>query len=245
MKTAFLYIFLFLVSTNSIKAQSYAYGVKVGPSMAFQQWDAVQRSPLFKYHAVAFIESVDDGRFNLYAQTGYHIRGSALRNRRVFSSSSGNLFDLPTQEYIFNNISLSLGAKSHQWKVINGGSFYYGFAIRGEYTFDTNFDEFPVFEDANGRPLISSFPVDEFVRKFTYGMSFTGGMEFPFSDYVAGILEFTVSPDLSRQYQQPAFENVYDPYTGAQRRISEQSVTNVSLEVSLGIRFLREIIYVY
>ena len=51
--------------------------------------------------------------------------------------SSGNLFNAPTQEYIFNNVSLTLGAKDKK-EVSQDAYFYYGLGVRGEYTISTN-----------------------------------------------------------------------------------------------------------
>ena len=123
----------------------------------------------------------------------------------------------------------------------NGDSkAYYLLGLRGDYTINTNLDE---YDDPNF-PFLTTFPTDQWVRKLNYGVTLGGGFEFPFGELVSGILEFTFNPDLSRQYNQPGIENVYDPYTGTNRNISERKIYNITFEVTLGLRFLRLVEYV-
>ena len=88
------------------------------------------------------------------------------------------------------------------------------------------------------------FPDEFFVRNWNYGVTLGGGFEFPFSDLVGGMLEFTVNPDFSYQYKQPQIPNVYDPYTGQTRALGERLIRNVTFEMTLGIRFMRIVEYI-
>lgn len=210
--------------------------------MAFQEWSNTQRSPLLAYHGKVGLETAEENeRFNLYAELGYHQRGSALRNARFRDFNSGNLFDLPTQKYLFHNISLAVGARSKS-SISPYSYLFYGIALRGEYTYDTNLDEYRgIVDDFYGG--VPVFPIEEFVRKWLYGVDITGGFEYDFDEYMDAIFEIRLSPDFATQYQQPAVNNVVSPFPG-QSNLRELRIVNVSLEVSVGIRFLRKIEYI-
>jgi hypothetical protein len=213
-------------------------------AVGMQQWDGQKRSPMFKKHGVIFIESAEEGElYSIYCEAGVHQRGSALRNSRIFDVS-GNLRDFPTQEYIFNNASFSLGAKSR--KELQPALYvYYGLAVRGEYTFDTNLDTYQKrLEQIYGPNILLGYPRDEFVRKWNYGITVLGGLEWHMSEFVAGIVELRVLPDFSAQYLQPPIQNAYDPTTGNTRDFQEEKAVNVSIELTVGLRFLRKIIYI-
>lgn len=226
-------------------AQSYAFGLKGGLLAGMQQWEGQNRSLMFKSHGVIFIESADEGQtYGVFAEAGFHQRGSARRNVR-FTGPSGNLFDAPTQEFIFNNVSLTLGAKDK--KLLNAETFfYYGLGVRGEYTVSTNLQEFrETFEDIYGANiLVGGYPIPEFVRKWNYGITVQGGLEWHMSEFVASVFEVRVSPDFSAQYLQPPIANAYDPITGNTRSFNEQKAVNISIELTIGLRFLRKIIYI-
>ncbi len=214
--------------------QSYAFGVKGGPSIGFQRWGEGQRDPLWVYHVAGFIESappLDEGV--IYGQFGYHVRGSAIRYPAV--SYQGINLKQRTEEFRYNNISLALGFKKRY--SIGIGIAYYMFGLRGDYTVSTNLNK---YED-----LVQYFyyPFEANVRKFNYGLSLGGGWEIPMGDYVSGVIELSFHPDFSRQYDQPSIPNVVDPYTGANRTIPERRIVNYTGEISFGFRFLREIEY--
>ena len=240
----FLVLLAGVCFSASMSAQSYAFGIKGGLTAGIQQWDGQDRSLLFKGHGVLFIESAEEDQlYSIFCESGVHQRGSAIRNSRIFDVS-GNLRDFPTQEYIFNNVSLSLGAKSR--KVMQTDLFaYYGLAVRGEYTFDTNLDTYQErLEQIYGPNILLGYPRDEFVRKWNYGITVLGGFEYHMSEFVAGVVELRVSPDFSAQYLQPPIANAYDPHTGNTRNFQEQKAVNVSIELTIGLRFLRKIIYI-
>ena len=238
MKKWYLLFFLAGVTMTSW-GQGSAFGVKGGLTMGFQKWNDFEQQPLFRYHGIVFIESLGDNV--LFAQAGYHVKGSALRNLRFTNPISGNIGSVPAQDFQFRNASLTLGAKKKHNMGSGGNSkAYYMLGLRGEYTINTNLKE---YENPNF-PFLTTWPTDSWVRKFNYGMTIGGGFEFPFGELISGLLEFTINPDLSKQYYQPAFENVYDPYTGTNRTTSERKITNITLEVTFGIRFLQIVEYI-
>lgn len=236
-------IIAFLASSATVMAQSYAFGIKGGLLAGLQQWEGRNRTVLLKPHGLLFIESADeDESYSVYAEAGFHQRGSAQRNVR-FIDQSGNFFDAPTQEYIFNNVSLSLGAKDK--RILSSDiDFYYGLGVRVEYTISNNLDVFQEqFEDIYGTVLIG-YPIPEYVRKWNYGITVMGGIEYHLSGFVAGVLELRVSPDFSAQYHQPPIAQAYDPVSGTTRSYSEQKAYNVSIELTAGFRFLHKITYI-
>ncbi len=239
----YLYIFLLLVSTNALTAQGYAFGVKGGLAVGQQKWNSGGASTndlLFKYQGSLFIESVsqsDKGQSVLFAEAGYHLRGSAFRYR------SGQGYDLSgnpvkidgfTQEFVFKNVGLIVGAKRRG--VLGKEKAFFTVGLRGEYTVGTGLD------DSNPY-FVSSYPQKEFVRKFQYGLSISGGYDFPISELIGAFVEFSVQPDLSLQYYRPEFP-AFDPYNRINIIVPEQAIRNVSFELSIGFRFLRKIEYV-
>lgn len=224
-----------------VAAQNSAFGIKGGLTLGIQNWNNFQQDPLLKYHGILFIESADsEERFSLFAQGGYHLKGSAIRNRNFFSPINGQFYRPPAQEFIFKNISLTLGAK-RKFEVGSKNRAFYLFGIRGDYTLGTNLSKYRELNELNNSLF---FPDDAFVRKWNYGLTLGGGFELPFADLVGAVLEFTINPDFSFQYKQPRINNVYDPYTGQSRSISERTIRNVTFEVTLGIRLLRIVEYI-
>jgi len=244
-----LSLILMIFTTTQVTAQSYAFGIKGGLTIGTQNWDnSFQRDALFRYHAIAFVESAsEENNFSIFAQGGYHVKGSAIRtysstiidgngNRRTFPG-----FDLPFE---FNNVSITLGGK--QKYDFGGGNkrLYYMLGVRGDYTLGTNFGDI----DFERSPVYATiYPIEGFVNKFNYGATLGGGMELPLSDLYGIVLEFTVNPDFSKQYNQPAIPNVINPNPDASQRsitIPERSITNLTFEISVGFRFLNIIEYI-
>ena len=223
--------------TLPVIAQSYAFGFKGGPSMGFQRWGQGSRDVLWAYHAAAFIESAPEYNTGvIYAQAGYHVRGSAQRFQAV---TLNQLFlGQRTDEFRYNNLSVTVGFKNRH--KISAGWAYYMFGLRGDYTLNTNlstYDEFAAFG------LI--YPNDAYVRKFNYGLALGGGWEIPMGEFVSGIIEISFHPDFSRQYDSPQIPNVIDPFfPGTTRTIPERQIVNYTGEISFGLRFLRKIIYI-
>jgi Outer membrane protein beta-barrel domain len=240
-----LYIFLFLILSPSLfHAQGYGFGVKGGLAIGNQRFDGsgtFDNSLLFKYQGDVFIESApEDPTSVMYASLGYHVRGHARRYRASAYDNGGQIVRTPsfTQNYAFNNISLGVGFKRRN--VLNREHAYYGIGMRGEYTLNTN------LESANSLGFYSIYNLTEdFVKKFNFGMTLTGGYEFPFSDLAGAFVEFSVHPDITKQYYQPFYNpNTRDPFTGQPiTGVSEQSSRNLTMEITIGFRFLRKIIY--
>ncbi|MBK9491348.1 MAG: hypothetical protein IPO07_23060 [Haliscomenobacter sp.] len=179
-------------------AQSTAFGIKGGLTAGRQRWDnTFERDMLLRYHGIAFIESAsEDSRFALFAQGGYHIKGSAIRTpRSAVTGSGGTIFDVPNEYDIY--------------------TIYY--------------------------------PIPGFVRKLNYGITMGGGIEIPFDELVGVLVEFTVNPDFSYQYDQPPLENIINPNPWAPRgniSLPQRRSTNLTFELSFGFRFLRKVIYI-
>ena len=82
------------------------------------------------------------------------------------------------------------------------------------------------------------------MRRWNYGIIAGGGIEFMFSELVGGLVELTINPDLSQQYFQNAFTYNSNINGQQQRTIGERRIRNVSIELSVGFRFLRIVEYV-
>ena len=222
----------------------YFFGVKGGLCVGFQNWNGFEQDPLFKYHGDLFIESLsEDNQFAVFAQVGYHVKGSALRNRLYINPFSGNYTRPPAREFLFNNAVLSAGMKQ-KFEFGLSSKFFYLLGIRLDYTINTNLSEYSDFNALNPGYAIYPFDDPTFIRDINYGLIAGGGLEFEISEFFGMMLEFTYNPDLANQYMQPAIPNVTDPYTGQQRTIAERKIRNQTFEVTLGFRFLRKIVYV-
>lgn len=232
-------------------SQGTFYGLKGGLTIANQQWNAFDRDPLIAYHAILSAESAPaDDKFSLFAQLGYHLKGSAIRRSLFGNPFNAGFVSFPTQRFEFHNLSLSVGAKQVITQVGNS-NVYYLFGIRGDYTISTNLDEYERFSELNQIPQ-GIYPLNVYfsenqilgVRRFNYGFLAGGGLNFPFSEYVEGIIEFTVNPDFSLQYQQPSIDNVRNPINGQNTTIQERKIRNLTFELTVGARFLRKIEYI-
>jgi len=240
----FVSLLLVLMLQTGSFGQGMAFGFKGGPSIGFQKWNTgSQRDALFAYHGIAFVESLaEQDEFAIFAQTGFHVKGGAVRyNRFTYFDNSNNLreFGGRTDRYEFRNLSLTVGGKQKFDK--DNLSYYYLFGMRGEFTLGTNLDEyqenFPV-------GIANYFPTDTYVRRINYGVTVGGGFEFVFSDFVSGIIELTVNPDFSKQYRRFAIDNVYNPYSMQNGTLPEQELSNTTIELSVGMRFIRKVEYI-
>lgn len=234
------------------QAQGTFYGVKGGVTIGTQQWNAFDRDPLIGYHAILSMESFpEEGSFSLFAQAGYHLKGSAIRRSLFGNPFNSSFVAFPAQRFEFHNLSLSIGAKQF-FSEVGSGQLYYLFGIRGDYTLDTNLDEYERFVERN-QISVGIYPFNEYfnesgglggIRRINYGFIAGGGLNFPFSEYVEGLIEFTINPDFSLQYEQPAIPNVINPITGQSRTLPERKIRNLTFEITVGARFLRKIEYI-
>jgi len=225
------------LATISLQGQGgFHFGIKAGPTLANQTWNQGERSGLFTYHGNLFVESRDpNDRGSLYAQLGLHNRGSSFG----FTVIGGGNTQLG---YEFQNVSLQAGIKKNVASSLNMQPYYFA-GIRGEYQLSNNLREI-IESRCTGSFLVNCafFPDPVFINDFTYGITIGGGLYLSETKYFSPSLEFAFSPDLSFQYQQPSLGNIPDPQGGTQT-IGERQIRNVSFEISLVIRFLREVIY--
>jgi hypothetical protein len=217
--------------------QSYWFGLKGGAGMNFQSWGdgssggSINRDPLFSPNGDIFIESFDaSNKGALYAQLGYHVRGSSVR-----FNSFNNIFSTQ-QGFKFNNIVVEIGAKK-SFGLDKEFDPYFILGIRGEYTVSTNLDDYLMFGSVY-------YPVNDYVRKLNYGVTVGGGFEMKLSEMSNVFIEFSIQPDISLQYQQPPLQNVIEPFTGQVVNLGLRQVRNLSLELKVGARFLRKVEYV-
>ncbi|MBI5914637.1 MAG: hypothetical protein HY842_04615 [Bacteroidetes bacterium] len=233
-------VFLFTLIINGLNAQGTAFGIKGGLTLGVQKWNGFDQDPLFKYHGILSAESIDEtAQFSVFAQVGYHLKGSALRNRNFFDVN-GNAYRPSAQEFIFKNISLTFGGK-RKYDLSDRMKGYYLLGLRGDYTLGTNLDKYKAANEQNGGLF---FPDNAFVKDWNYGVTLGGGFEFALGELMGALLEFTVNPDFSYQYRQQAIPNVRDPYTGQNRTLPERTIRNITFEVTAGFRFLRKVEYI-
>lgn len=226
---------LFGINKNTALAQGgYHFGVKGGVTLANQNWNDNERRVLLALHGNVFIESRDaDDKGALFAQIGMHTRGSSITTA---SLGFGNL----QTGYRFQNISLLAGARK-KISPLHRATPYYMVGIRAEYTVANNLAQIQQDFCSNltagfGCP----FPDPFFVRELNYGITIGGGLEFAGTEFFTPAIEFSISPDLSFQYDRPRLENVVNAPGGV---LQQARVRNITFEVSLVFKFLREIVY--
>jgi hypothetical protein len=235
-----LQIVLFVLTTNQLCAQGTAYSFKGGLTLGVQKWNGYDQDPLFKYHGAITAESLDEtSLFSVFAQAGYHLKGSALRNQGYYDLN-GNFFKADAQEFIFKNISVILGGK-RRYDLTNAMKAYYLFGLRGDYTLGTNLKK---YEELNTQFNTLYYPINSAVRKWNYGVTIGGGLEFGIGELVGAMLEFTVNPDFSYQYKQQTITGVYNPITRQNETIPSREIRNVTFEITAGFRLLRKVEYV-
>ncbi|MCB0668259.1 MAG: hypothetical protein KDC80_20675 [Saprospiraceae bacterium] len=220
---------ILISSAGIVSAQSYAFGLKGGPTIGLQRWNNYQgNDPLIAYHVVSFIETAgEQDQGSIYAELGYHVKGRTVHFNSSVNPLTGATFEARNFQLKFNNISLSAGAKKKF--PLGTNQAYYSLAIRGEYNLSADLEIYEGFEAG--------------INKVLYGLTLGGGFEFPFSELLGGLIDIRFSPDLSRQIFIPPFE--WDnPFTGRYEQIREQSIKNIAFEISLGLRFLHKIIYI-
>ena len=227
----FFSVFLHSATGQDEEVGGFYFGPKIGGTLGTQNWDGFERRSMINYHGAVFIESIDpEFKGSFFAQLGYHSRGSGWTGATNFVVSN--------RSFVFRNLSLMVGAKKRLLtKTLK--TPYYFLGGRVEYQLSNNLRD---IQNRTAFPIF--FPFPENVNKVTYGISFGGGIEFLGSDYVHPALELTISPDLSFQYQAGAIPNVLNPYTGQPVTLPERSIRNVTVELSLVIRFMRRIVYI-
>ncbi len=230
MKSFRYFIFILLLfPLGQSHGQGYVWGPKGGLSMGLQQWENYQREPLFAGHGALYIESLTkDNEFSLYAQAGYHVRGSAIRF--TYRSLQGDLIRR-ADNMSFQNLGLTIGAKQKfDWRP--GFKPYYSIGLRGEYNLGTNI-EIQIYDQ-----------IDEFTNDFLFGATIGGGLEWQFSELIGAFIELNFQPDFTNQVFIPPNPNARNPITNEPQPHREIKIKNVSFELSVGMRFLRKVVYV-
>lgn len=224
--------FIIFNSISFVYGQSYGFGLKGGLTGASQAWENQNRanSLMLAWHVAAYIESQDntEDKYSIFSQLGYHIRGSATR----FGGGvgfGGIIIEPRTFRQEFKNISLALGGK-RKYPSFSGHQWFYSFAVRGEYTLDYNLEYY------------ATLVLPEDVRRFNFGISVGTGYQLNIREKVGILLELQVQPDFSRQVFVPPLR-WNNPHTGQIQPLPEQSIRNLSVELSAGFRLLRKIEY--
>jgi hypothetical protein len=224
-------IIIMISATAAVFSQSFYFGPKAGPALNFQRWNEFENSPMLSINGDIFIESAPEDEKNyMYASVGYRTRGSS------WQFGGTNAFDINGNAFRFRNAVLEVGVK----RMINESSAsrpYYFFGLRGEYNISTNLKEYEQYDTR-------FYPHNAFVKKIVYGASVGGGYEYPLGDLVKGFVEIGLHPDLNQQYFQPAIPNVPHPFNpGTTTTLQERQINNVSMEIKVGLKFLRKVIY--
>ncbi len=222
-----LSVSIFVLDYEETLAQGSVYSVKTGLTAGTQRWNNYNRRPLMKYHIAGAIETHSpENLSSLFVQLGYHLKGSALR-RSSFVSQMNEVIPGGTDEFKFHNVSLVLGGKQ-KMEVFTESRLYYLVGVRGDFNIKAEFD----------RGIYDNF--SDHINKFTFGVTVGGGLEVPLSTHTGIFFELSVSPDFSNQIYIPPHRSFWDP----NRMNPEQKVINIAVELSVGMRFLHEVIYV-
>jgi hypothetical protein len=226
-KLVLLFLLFCSFLTSNILAQGFAFGPKGGLTLANQNYGGYDRETLLTYHGALYIENLsEEDKYALYAQLGFHQRGSKLLINRHFNPYTG--LEVPRKSYAsrFGNLSLQIGGKQ-KFDFGIDTKWYYSLGLRLEYNLTS---ELPYLYET----------WDDRIKSFVYGASVGIGMERMLSEHVGIFVEGTVSPDLSEQILIPAQPSLYNP----NQVIPEKSIRNFSIEITLGLRLLRKIIYI-
>lgn len=223
----------------------YLFGIKGGLSLSNQDWSGLETELQLGYHGALFLESIPAaGRFSFYGQLGYHQRGSRISRRRGITFG-GNAVNLPADGFTFHNASLTVGAKSVV-SYTRSADLYYLLGLRADYSFANNLNEYDQLTGITTLAFRANYPIDDpgFINELTYGASFGGGALFQISEKLGGFVELSAHPDFNFQYNQGPIPNVIDPFGAGNRTIPARMIRNFTIELSLGLRFLRSWRYV-
>lgn len=223
MKKIIIFIAFILLSFSSF-AQYSAMGIRGGLTVGVQNWSGTQRQPMFSYHADFAYEKFNSDKFSYLVNVGYHSRGSAYRFNNT-DPQTGNRINI-VQRDIFDNIVLMLGAKNTINSNLSKGDVYYFLGVRVEYTLNDS-----IQTRAN---------LSRFVNEINYGITAGGGYQVKVSDKAQVYFDVSFSPDFSNQLFSPS--GTYPTKVGGNTYIqsfSEEKVRNLTIELSVGIKFLR------
>ena len=206
---------------------------KVGVVGGVSNFSNFQSLPLISYHASLAFEGYEEGAKNsFFGQIGIHNRGS---NVRVLVPA-GAITSLDRRQNIrLSNISGQAGLKN---RISSQSSKrpYYSFGLRLEYTLSNNFESF--------EELAGILPLEPFINRWNYGASLAFGYEFEFSELFGGIIEASLHPDLSFQYNQQESISIIAPINGQTVTLPRRQVRNVTFEISFGLRLINKVVYI-
>ncbi|PPK85712.1 hypothetical protein CLV84_2615 [Neolewinella xylanilytica] len=223
----------------------YLWGIRGGFSLGSQDWSNIETELNLGFHGDLFLESIPaQGTFSFWGSVGYHQRGSRISRRRAITFQ-GNGVTLPADDFVFNNLVLSIGGKQVV-APLGLGDAYYLIGVRAEYNVGTNLEEYDLLSTTQGIAFRSAYPLNsyEFINRFTYGATVGGGVILPLTERIGGFVELTAQPDLSFQYNQGPINNVVDPFGSGNTTLGERAIRNFTIEISLGLRFLRKWRYI-
>ncbi len=203
------------------------FGIKGGPTVAYQQWNGFQgTNPLLTYHVMAHLESYGK-ESAFYFNLGINNKGRGLRYNDYINPISGNVIRGGYVNVVFKNIEAGTGIKKY-FGVSGDFEFFYSFGLRGSYTYDAKYGRI-------------NYITNDAIRKWNYGVSAGGGIRFIKSEFVRPLLHISFSPDLSQQVNIPPQQ--YDSPSGNRFTVPEQQIRNLSLEVGITLQFLRKVVY--
>lgn len=221
-----LILIIGLLSILDLQAQDNAYGLMSGLTIGTQRWNGFDRDPLLTWNFRGFYESILNDELAIDLEFGYHNRGSAVLQRGAIIGTN----QVVSQYYKmrFGNLSL-LGAAKKIYKLKDNVEAYGKLGVRVEYTINDSLEIFDQYSEA--------------IQPFNYGFTLGGGLHFgPVDGPVQFVLDIQVSPDFSQQIYAPP-GTVYNRFTQQFVSFGEQKVVNLSLEISLGIRFVNKYYY--
>lgn len=226
MKKVFIILILGCLAFTDIQAQDNAYGFIGGMTVGTQRWNGFDRDPLLSWNGRAFYESIVNDKFSAIVELGLHNRGSGLLTQFPVVGT-GNL-QTNYSKMVFRNASLMGGAKQI-YGIKDNMEGFVKLGVRLEYTVADTFEIFEQYSEA--------------VQPFNYGITIGGGLHFgPKDGPIQFILDAQVSPDFSQQLYAPQAQ-VWNRYTQQFQQFQEQRVTNLSFEISLGVRWVNKYYY--
>lgn len=226
MKRIFTILILGCLIFTDIEAQDNAYGFIGGMTLATQKWNGFDRDPLLTWNGRAFYESLLSDKLSVVGELGLHNRGSGVLSQFIRQGSSN--LNTNYSKMVMRNVSF-LGAAKQIYDIKENTEAYVKLGIRLEYTVADTFEIFEIYSKA--------------VQPFNYGITLGGGFHFgPKDGPVQFILDAQVSPDFSQQLYAPQ-ANVWNRHTSQLQTFPEQKVTNLSFEISLGVRWVNKYYY--
>lgn len=213
-----------MLTTSTLQAQQMAFGAKGGLSIGTH----AGKRPLFAYHGALFFERMGawqgeerQRRLGFVAQLGYHLRGA--------SYTTGNpQWQGPSIDDLFRNVALSALLKG-DFKTSKTIYPYYAAGLRLEATTSAS--------------VVNPFDA-QFVTPINFGLWLGGGLSWEPGKLPFGLnLELNISPDLTPQIFIPAgtVYQIRDPFSNQTRQEvvgEDRRVINLSIELSLGVKFL-------